>query len=216
MKKKIEKWSLWTAFKNLWRFKSPWILATGLIISWTLRLTLGAWNLWDLLIILGLLLAWPIIEWSIHVFILHRKPTRIGSRSFDLHLAKKHRDHHRAPEHLPDVVIPTRSLILTILGLVPVTWLIMPDLPRYFTLLGTVFTMGLLYEWCHFLIHTNYRPRTKLFKHLWRSHRLHHFKHEQYWFGVSMTAGDRLLGTAPDFKKIETSPTCRTLGVDEN
>jgi hypothetical protein len=49
---------------------------------------------------------------------------------------------------------------------------------------------------------------------LWRYHRLHHFKNEHYWQGVTMHLGDRVLGTLPDHTKVPTSPTCRTLGVE--
>lgn len=211
----VTKWTLPIAFKNFWKFASPWILAVGIVVCWSVRVALGSWNIWDLVIVAALLASWPLVEWLIHVFILHRKPTKIGDKTIDLHLAKKHRDHHLDPGHLPDVVIPTISLILTVPVAFVLWWLITPDLPRMFTGVAFLFTMGMVYEWCHFLIHTNYRPKTSLFKHLWRHHRLHHFKHEEYWFGVSMTGGDRLLGTAPNFKEIETSPTCRTLGVDE-
>jgi len=50
----------------------------------------------------------------------------------------------------------------------------------------------------HLLVHTRYRPRTALYRRLWRNHRLHHFKNERLWFGVTMLGGDRLLGTAAD------------------
>ncbi|MDX2168661.1 MAG: fatty acid hydroxylase family protein, partial [Deltaproteobacteria bacterium] len=50
------------------------------------------------------------------------------------------------------------------------------------------------------------------YQRLWRNHRLHHFKNEHYWFGVTMLSGDRLLRTAPAVKDVETSPTARNLG----
>ena len=33
-------------------------------------------------------------------------------------------------------------------------------------------------------------PRTALYQRLWRNHRLHHFKNEHYWMGVTMTGGE--------------------------
>ena len=47
-----------------------------------------------------------------------------------------------------------------------------------------------------------------------RNHRLHHFKNEHYWFGVTMLGADRLLRTAPQAEDVERSPTARTLGVE--
>jgi sterol desaturase/sphingolipid hydroxylase (fatty acid hydroxylase superfamily) len=75
--------------------------------------------------------------------------------------------------------------------------------------------LGLLrYEWSHFLIHTPYRPKSGWYRNIWRNHRLHHFKHEGYWLGVSSNLGDRVLGTNPDQGTVPRSPTARTLGVD--
>ena len=71
------------------------------------------------------------------------------------------------------------------------------------------------YEWSHFLIHTPYVPKTRWYRTIWRNHRLHHFKHEGYWMGVSSNLGDRLLGTNPDQRSIAKSPTARTLGVED-
>ncbi|MFU8803704.1 MAG: sterol desaturase family protein [Bradymonadaceae bacterium] len=76
-------------------------------------------------------------------------------------------------------------------------------------------TLSLIYEWTHFLVHTNDRPKTAFYRRLWQSHRLHHFKNENYRYGVSMLSGDRLLGTQPDHHEVETSPTCRTLGRED-
>ena len=49
-----------------------------------------------------------------------------------------------------------------------------------------------------------------------RNHRLHHFKNEHYWMGVTMHLGDRVLGTLASPKEVPTSPTCRDLlGQDD-
>ena len=48
-------------------------------------------------------------------------------------------------------------------------------------------------------MHSDYRPRSRWYRSVWRNHRLHHYKNEHYWFTVT-TAGtaDRLFGTYPD------------------
>jgi hypothetical protein len=68
------------------------------------------------------------------------------------------------------------------------------------------------YEWVHYLVHSDYRPRTRAFRAVWRNHRLHHYKNEHYWFTVT-TAGtaDRLFGTYPDTASVQTSKTVRDL-----
>jgi hypothetical protein len=56
-------------------------------------------------------------------------------------------------------------------------------------------------------------PKTRWYRSIWRNHRLHHFKHEGYWMGITSRTGDRVLGTDPDPRSVPKSPTARTLGV---
>jgi sterol desaturase/sphingolipid hydroxylase (fatty acid hydroxylase superfamily) len=70
-----------------------------------------------------------------------------------------------------------------------------------------------LYEWPHFLIHTPYRPHGRYYKSIWRGHRLHHYKNERYWFGVTSTVADLALRTAPDQTTVPKSGTARSLGT---
>src|SRR6202043_1216181 len=81
------------------------------------------------------------------------------------------------------------------------------------TLTGIAFAyLGLFrYEWSHFLIHTPYVPKSRWYRTIWRNHRLHHFKNEDYWMGVSSNLGDRVLGTNPDQRAVPKSQTARTL-----
>ena len=65
--------------------------------------------------------------------------------------------------------------------------------------------MFLRYEWLHYLIHTSYKPKSQWFRKLHKHHRLHHFKNENYWFGLSSTAADRILSSNPDPENVETS-----------
>jgi sterol desaturase/sphingolipid hydroxylase (fatty acid hydroxylase superfamily) len=69
------------------------------------------------------------------------------------------------------------------------------------------------YEWCHFLIHTAYRPRGRYYRLIWRNHRLHHFKNENYWFGVTSNLGDVALRTNPKQATVPKSQTARTLAA---
>jgi sterol desaturase/sphingolipid hydroxylase (fatty acid hydroxylase superfamily) len=71
-----------------------------------------------------------------------------------------------------------------------------------------------VYEWTHFLIHTAYRPRSRYYRSVWRNHRLHHFKNERYWHGITQTVSDRVLGTLPDHHQVQRSETARALHGD--
>ena len=80
------------------------------------------------------------------------------------------------------------------------------------TLLVPVDGVMLGYEWTHYLVHSDYRPRSRPYRAVWRNHRLHHYKNEHYWFTVtSAGTADRLFGTYPDAAQVETSPTVKAL-----
>ena len=157
----------------------------------------------------------PVIEWVIHVGILHWRPRRVGPVEVDSLLARKHREHHADPRDLPLVFIPWPALC----------WL----LPAYV----------LVACWrCRHLQHAHaagvgLRPEVRLrvdalpraqrlpaavawFRSVWRNHRLHHYKNEHYWFTVTTSGtADRLFGTYPDPATVQTSPTVKALHANE-
>ncbi len=80
--------------------------------------------------------------------------------------------------------------------------------------IGAAAASSLLYEWTHFLTHTRYVPRGRLYRRIWKHHRLHHFKHEGYWFAFTVPWIDGWLGTGPDPQDVERSAHARSLGGD--
>ncbi|RIL00061.1 MAG: fatty acid hydroxylase [Proteobacteria bacterium] len=193
------------------RHGSPRILIACVGIAVAARVAAGGWSAWDLVPLVALVLYWPIQEWGIHVFILHAKPRRVFGRTIDLRVPRKHRAHHREPWRLDILFIPMHSFLYTIPILAGVWWLVTPSASLALTGIAAHFALALHYEWVHFLVHTRVTPRNAYYQRLWKSHRRHHFKNENYWFGVTMLSGDRLLGTAPDVADVPTSPTARTL-----
>ncbi|MFC4602074.1 sterol desaturase family protein [Rhodococcus kronopolitis] len=204
--------SLREAAAEFWRHPSPWMIGGMLVAVAAARFAVGDWQPTDALVPLALLAAFPLVEWVIHVFVLHWRPRRLLGLTVDSLLARKHREHHSAPREVPLIFIPWQSLVLVIAALLMVGLLAFPRLGLGLTFLLSVAAMGLVYEWTHYLIHTDYKPRHRLYRAVWRNHRHHHFKNEHYWFTVT-TAGtaDRLLGTYPDPESVETSPTARNL-----
>jgi len=193
------------------RHGSPRILVACESLAIAARIAVGGATARDALPLLGLLAYWPIQEWLIHVFILHAKPRRILGRTIDLRVPRKHRAHHREPWRLELLFIPMHSFLYSIPIVLGTWWLVTPTLPLALTGIAAHFALALHYEWVHFLVHTRVVPRNAYYRRLWRNHRRHHFKNEQYWFGVTMLGGDRLLGTAPDLATVPTSPTARSL-----
>ena len=81
-----------------------------------------------------------------------------------------------------------------------------------FAIAWSAAAVGLLhYEWVHLLIHTRHRCRTRYYAALERHHRLHHYRNEHFWLGVTARSGDRLFRTMPDRREVELSATARSL-----
>jgi hypothetical protein len=203
---------------------SGWAVALAAAAVLALRLAVGNFSWADALIVLTVLAAQPFVEWFIHKYLLHLKPFTIGGRTFDLYTAKAHRRHHKDPSSLDRTLLHASevsgSMFLIAITAAPLfagfALLVSggQPLPLYLTALLCCYLGLYRYEWSHFLIHTPYVPKTRFYRSIWRSHRLHHFKHEDYWMGVTSNLSDRVLGTYPDQKTIKKSPTARTLGVD--
>ncbi|NKX91536.1 sterol desaturase family protein [Nocardia coubleae] len=204
--------SLGAAAREFLRHPSPWMIGAVLIVALVARVLVGDWQLTDALVPIVILAAFPVIEWVIHVTVLHWRPKHLGPITLDSELARKHRAHHTDPRDVPLIFIPPKSLLLTIVALVAIALLAFPRLGLGLTFLLTITVLGLLYEWTHYLIHTDYKPKHAAYRAIWRNHRHHHYKNEHYWFTVTTTGtADRLLGTAPDPATTPTSPTARNL-----
>lgn len=208
----------WRAFTRL---RTPPILLVAIVGALGLRLALGHYDWRDAAVVVGVLALTPLAEWVIHVYLLHAKPIRVRGRRYDLIAAREHRAHHMAPAELDGVLIPTYAVLLFIPQIALTVWLLSfpihalvggDRLAHAATGLLTSYVFLGVYEWCHFLIHTPYRPRGRYYRTIWRGHRLHHYKNEHFWFGVTSTLGDHMLRTAPDQATVPKSQTARTLG----
>lgn len=199
------------AWRVFVRHGSPRIVLAALAVAVVARLAVGQWSAWDLLPVAALLAWWPVQEWLIHVFILHYKPRRVFGRTLDFAVPRKHRAHHRRPWDVAILFIPMHSFVYSLPLLVGLWFAVTPSTPLALSGLVAHLVLTAHYEWVHFLLHTRYQPRSAWYQRLWRNHRLHHFKNEHYWFGVTMLSGDRLLHTAPDMKAVPTSATCREI-----
>jgi hypothetical protein len=201
------------AARNFFHFPSPYVYMTMGAGAWIARIVMGGWTWRDPLLAAIVIALWPLQEWLLHVFILHFKPKVVFGRRIDLLAGRKHRAHHREPGRPGLIFIPLEIALASVIVL-PTAWLLPLKLPLGLTGLATYYTFALRYEWTHFLIHSTHPPRARRFKKLWLNHRYHHYRNEHFWFGVSMTLGDKILRTAPDPRTTPVSPTCMTLGVE--
>lgn len=204
--------SLGTTFAEFWKHPSPWMISATIVTALVWRIIEGGWQRSDLWAPVILVALFPLLEWVIHVFILHWRPRKVAGIKIDSELARDHRRHHADPRNIPLVFIPWRSLIAVIAADFAIALFAFPRLGQGLTFLLAVGVTGLVYEWSHYLIHSDYKPKTAVYKAIWRNHRLHHYKNEHYWFTVTTTAtADRLLGTYPDPATIKASATAKNL-----
>ena len=188
-------------------------LAGMLVAALGARVLIGGWRVRDVVVGAVLVALQPFTEWVIHVVILHWRPREILGRHVDLKVGRLHRRHHQQPKDPRYVFIALRAIHLYAVldvGLLLLAWRTRPSIG---TAVVVATALTLAYEWTHWLIHSDYQPRSRLYRGLWRAHRLHHFRNENYWYGVTVHLGDRVLRTYPAKEDVPLSPTATTLGV---
>ena len=181
------------------------------VVELTARITVGDWQITDAvpLVMVALL---PFFEWIIHVFILHWRPKHLGRLTIDPLLAREHRAHHMDPRNVPLIFIPFKALLWVLPLALAVALLAFPRLGMGLTYLVFSSALVLGYEWSHYLIHSDYKPKTRVYRDIWRNHRNHHYKNEHYRFTVTSSGtADRVLGTYPDLATVATSPTAKNV-----
>jgi len=175
--------------------------------AWVLRAQLGGPGWADAVVVAAVLLLLGPVEWVIHRWLLHASPGNmigevLGTRD-------SHERHHRDPDDLEWLLLRRPNAIGSCLAIVVPFALFalvavaaggaqpVPAWTAASTAMGTGLLALLHYEWVHLLVHSRYRPRSRYYARLDRNHRLHHFRNERYWLGVTVDVGDRLARTLP-------------------
>jgi fatty acid hydroxylase family protein len=213
--------SLRQALREFLRRESPWAIGAGILALVVAQVLVGDLTWRDAVAVAAMIAIYPFGEWAIHVYLLHAKPFVLRGRRVDTMAARAHRAHHREPNDLDMVLLYWWQAALLMLLAVPLTialgagaiTLIFGPVPLGALISAALagFCMIFLYEWMHFLIHTAYRPRSAAYKAIWKNHRLHHFKNEHFWHGVTNNLSDRVLGTNPEARAVPKSETARSL-----
>jgi len=200
----------WSAFS---RKTAPRMMAVAIAIVFAARIGIGDFSWRDAVAVAAMLVIYPFGEWAIHVYLLHSKLDLVSTRS--------HMQHHADPYDLNLINFgPVEALAILLLAApagVALGALVIALFPGplplapLVTMLLTAYVLIVFYEWIHFLIHTSHVPRSRYYKRVWRNHRLHHFKNEHYWHGITNTISDTVLGTNPDQRQIKRSPTARAI-----
>jgi hypothetical protein len=215
--------SLADCLREFLRQPSPPYLIGAVLLALGLCIAQGHRGLCELVVLGGLLAVTPFVEWLIHVYLLHAPPLQLRGRRVEMLTAREHRAHHESPAVLAGVLLPVYGVLVFLAMIAATDWLLSfpialvlggPRLAYATTAVLVSYAILASYEWTHFLIHAPYKPRGRYFKAIWRNHRLHHFKNERYWFGVTSTIGDRVIGTLPDQRTVPRSATARSLHAE--
>jgi hypothetical protein len=209
------------ARREFLRKESPWVLGAGVLALLVLRAVIGDVTWRDAVAVALMLAIYPFGEWAIHVYLLHAKPVKVRGRKLETVAARAHRAHHGDPNDLDMVLLYWWQAAFLMLVAVPFTvaigaliaTFVAGPVPLGAMVSGAIagYCMVFAYEWTHFLIHTAYRPGTAAYRAIWRNHRLHHFKNEHFWHGITNNLSDRVLGTNPEAREVPKSKTARTL-----
>jgi hypothetical protein len=176
-----------------------------------LRAARGRLGWADARIALACMAAHPFVEWSVHRGLLHARPAGALGRACYRLVGRGHERHHRDPVNMDTMFIGSRDMTCVGAVATAVATFGTPGAATGALCVG----LGLLaYDWTHFLIHTGYRPRSPIYRQMWYNHRLHHYRNERYWLGVTSPIGDILLGTNPPRDAVPVSvhaarPTAR-------
>jgi sterol desaturase/sphingolipid hydroxylase (fatty acid hydroxylase superfamily) len=148
----------------------------------------------------------PFVEWLVHSRLLHAKAIQWRGRGRLPAAARAHAAHHADPRNERLIVTPPPALLpllplLCVAGLLP-SWSLRSTAVAVLTLLV------LATEWVHFLVHAQNSPKSAWLRRRSKAHRLHHYRNDGYWFGLTSAIADALMGTAP--RRESTIATRRT------
>jgi dihydroceramide fatty acyl 2-hydroxylase len=174
----------------------PWFMPAvifgtlGIFMTKHQMLTYGtSWGMGALQVCVGFL-VWTFLEYALHRFIFHMKPTNFIKRAIEYYA---HGVHHKYPSEKYRLVAPLGLSLPIGFLFFGAVFLSVPESFAYIFMTGIIFGY-LNYEWTHFSTH--HRPaRTRFGKYLKKYHMLHHHKYPGQMFGVSSPFWDKVFGT---------------------
>jgi sterol desaturase/sphingolipid hydroxylase (fatty acid hydroxylase superfamily) len=148
-------------------------------------------------------------EYLTHRFVFHIKAPK-NTILFKL-IKRLHYDHHKKPNELKLLFLPIWYSFPSLFALSFIFYLLSNSAAATLAFSVGVLLMFFVYEWKHYIAHRPLKPKTKFGRWLKKTHVLHHYKNENYWYGVSTPFIDALFGTLKDEKDVELSETAKNL-----
>lgn len=149
----------------------------------------------------GLFLAgwflFTLVEYLMHRYLYHIKPTSPGRAKFQYTM---HGVHHEFPKDKTRLAMPP-ILTVFVTSLLFFLFRFVFGNAGFGILAGFVFGYA-MYLFVHYAIHV-YAPPKNFLKFWWHHHAQHHYRQDEVAFGVSTTIWDHIIGTMPPQRKAE-------------
>jgi hypothetical protein len=131
---------------------------------------------------------------------------------FRAYMERLHIGHHTDPTNIKITFAPTSIafLLFTKMFLLTLLFTFNYGMAVVFTFATVVYYIH--YEWMHLGHHIpGYKHIFPWSNKLKTAHQLHHYRNENYWWGITNILGDIVLGTYPNFKEVKLSKTVQNI-----
>lgn len=156
------------------------------------------------------LILLPFYEWFAHKYFLHLKISEKFPFLYK-YMKRSHYAHHEKPND-PILVFAQPSLSIFLFVKFYVIFFLIFGYKVALVPMNSVFFIYLFYEWTHLGHHMEgYQHFTPLGKLMKKSHLWHHYKNENYWWGITSPIADLLLGTFPKPEDVEKSGSVKKI-----
>uniref|UniRef100_A0A0G4I673 Fatty acid 2-hydroxylase n=1 Tax=Chromera velia CCMP2878 TaxID=1169474 RepID=A0A0G4I673_9ALVE len=176
---------------------TPWYVIPILYIPaviYTFLLASRAFGpFYSLLLYIGGLCLWTLIEYTLHRFVFHIDTLLPDNRiAITLHFLL-HGIHHFLPMDKMRLVMPPAKFITLATCVISMMRQVLPD-PVVAGLISGAFSGYIAYDLTHYYIHHG-RPHTAVMRAIKKNHLDHHYKDPNLDFGVTSAFWDHVFGT---------------------
>ncbi|MFV0301473.1 MAG: sterol desaturase family protein [Paracoccus sp. (in: a-proteobacteria)] len=164
---------------------------------------------------LAIVVLYPVVWYLLHRWVLHSNYL-YRYAAFAAMWKRIHFDHHQDPHRLEVLFGALHTTLPTIAVVtIPVGWAIAGPAGAASGLAAGLLTTC-VYEFVHCIQHLNFKPKSRILKHMKEHHLLHHFHNEDGNYGITTFTVDKMMGTYYDKAKDRPrSPHVYNLGYDE-
>ncbi len=158
---------------------------------------------------------YPLAWYLLHRYVLHSQALYKSKHTAEV-WARIHYAHHQDPHDLRVLFGALYTTLPTVVIVtMPVGWLLGGVAGMASAFAAGVATT-LFYEFCHCIQHLRYVPKWGVLQRMKRYHLMHHFRNENYNFGITNFFWDRITGTfQPEPAAVPRSETVFNIGYTE-